>query len=105
VTIVYQTIKMLTLEVDQATRGSRDRRRSWLLQGCRQGVSRCIHEASRRRVRPRFERDRGSVDFETTFAGTHVYSGIRNTTTVFDNPARDRVRLVSLLTNLACFHY
>jgi vacuolar protein sorting-associated protein 13A/C len=28
-------------------------------------------------------------------AGAHPCKGIRNTTTVFDNPARDRVRLVS----------
>jgi hypothetical protein len=28
-------------------------------------------------------------------------SGIRNTTTVFDNPERDRVRLVSYLVDLS----
>lgn len=29
---------------------------------------------------------------------SNVAEGVRNTTTVFDNPARDRVRLVSLAT-------
>ena len=41
------------------------------------------------------------IPFETFF---HSFEGIRNTTTVFDSPKRDRIRLVNFLESRFLFN-